>query len=174
MSSCAASCSIYFHAVSSASATSASLQTDNVPGCCRSASAYFGVQKPSQLQQHRLQRTVLTHPGIVLCAAQRCTSSNVSPQLNSCFVLRHSTGMPHESTTPTSTPPRVPTRTHRSSVSRGSNHFAGHPSACSQTLRTALAWSNLSQPPTCAIQRPSPEITRLGSTPLKAHTTGSL
>jgi hypothetical protein len=111
MSSCAASCSIYFHAASSASATSASLPTDNVPGCCHSASAYFGVQKPSQLQQHRLQRTVLTHPGIALCAAQGCMSSNGSPQLNSCSVLRPSTSTPHESTAPTSIPPRVRTRT---------------------------------------------------------------
>jgi hypothetical protein len=111
MSSCAASCSSYFHAASSASATSASLPTDNVPGCCHAASAYFTVQKPSQLQQHRLQQTVLIHPGIVLCAAQRCMSSNGSPQLNSCSVLPHSTSTPHESTAPTSIPPRVRTRT---------------------------------------------------------------
>src|SRR5271156_2478065 len=111
MSSCAASCSIYSHAASSASATSASLPTDNVPGCCHAASAYFAVHKPSQLQQHRLQQTVLIHTGIVLCAAQRCISSNGSPHLNSCSVLPHSTGTPHESTAPTSIPPRVRTRT---------------------------------------------------------------
>ena|SRR5580658_1748055 len=111
MSSCAASCSIYFHAASSAFATSASLPTDNGPGCCHSASAYFGVQKPSPLQQHRLHRTVLTHPGIVLCAAQLCMSSNGSPQLNSCSVLRHSTSSTHENTAPTSIPPRVRTCT---------------------------------------------------------------
>jgi hypothetical protein len=110
MSSCAASCSICFHAASSAFATSASLPTDNVPGCCHSASAYFGVQTPSQLQ-HPLQQTVLTHSGIVLFAAQQCMWSNGSPQLNSCSVLRHSTSTPHESTAPTSIPPRVRTRT---------------------------------------------------------------
>ena len=110
MSSCVASCSICFHAASSASVTSASLPTDNVPGCCHSASAYFGVQKSSQLQQHRPQLTFLTHPGTVLCAAQRCMSSSGSQQLNSCSVLRHSTSTPHESTAPTSSPHRVPTR----------------------------------------------------------------
>jgi hypothetical protein len=38
-------------------------------------------------------------------------SSNGSPQLSSCSVLRPSTSTPHESTAPTSIPPRVRTRT---------------------------------------------------------------
>ena len=140
MSSCAASCSIYFHAASSASATSASLPTDNVPGCCHSASAYFAIHKPSQLQQHRLQQTVLIHPGIVLCAAQRCMLSSGSPQLNSCSVLLHSTGTPHESTVPTSIPPRVHTRTKILRLTR--LKLLCMPSfACSRLLRTTLTCS---------------------------------
>ena len=66
--------------------------------------------RPSQLPQHRLQKTVLTPPGTVLRAAQRCMSSNGSPQLNSCSVLRHPTDTSHEPTASPSIPPRVRTR----------------------------------------------------------------
>jgi hypothetical protein len=109
MSSCVASCSIYSHAASSASATSASLPTGNVPDCCHSASTCFAVQIAPQ--QHRLQQTVITLTGTARCAAQRCMSSNDSQQLNSCSVPRHPTDTPHEPTASPSIPPRVCTRT---------------------------------------------------------------
>ena len=97
------------HAASSASATSASLPTDNVPDCCHSASVCFIVQLAPP-QHHRLQQTVITLTGTVLCAAQPCTSSNDSQQLNSCSVLRPPTDTPHEPTASPSIPPRVRTR----------------------------------------------------------------
>ena len=59
---------------------------------------------------HRLQQTVLTLTGTVLCAAQPCMSSNGSQQLNSCSVLRPPTDTPHERTASPSIPPRVRTR----------------------------------------------------------------
>src|SRR5260370_18001064 len=42
--------------------------------------------------------------GTALSAAEPCTSSNTSPQLNSCFaLLRCPASVPHEPTVPTST-----------------------------------------------------------------------
>jgi hypothetical protein len=87
------------HAAWSASATSASSPTANVPGCCRSASACLrlhqsGPRAPlNTLHDPPLFRSVHT-------AAQRCTSSNGSPRLNCWFVLHRSrAGKPHEPTT---------------------------------------------------------------------------
>jgi hypothetical protein len=62
---------------------------------------------------------------------------------------------------------------HRSCASRGSNHFADHPSASSRLLRTRLACSDLPQHRHTQFIRPNAEITRLGSAPSKTHSTGS-
>src|SRR5260370_39087849 len=50
--------------------------------------------------------------GTALSAAEPCTSSNTSPQLNSCFaLLRCPASVPHEPTVPTSTCLPAPART---------------------------------------------------------------
>ena len=101
---------IYSHAASSASATSASLPTDNVPSCCHSASACSRHERTSQFHPYRFQQIPVTHPGSVPCAAQSCMSSSGSQQLNSCSVHLHSMGTPDERTASPSNPPRVRTR----------------------------------------------------------------
>ena len=102
MSSCAASCCTCSLAASSVSATSASSPTGNAPRSCHSASACSRLQRRSQLRQHPLQQTILTHSGTVRSAEQPCMSSSGSPRLNCCFAPHLSRSMPRESTTPSS------------------------------------------------------------------------
>jgi hypothetical protein len=102
MSSCVASSCTCCRQASSASATSASSPTDNVPPCCRSASACLRVHQSGQrapLNNLRGQPSFRS----VHTAAQPCTSSNGSPPLNCWFALHRShAGKPHEPPTSTS------------------------------------------------------------------------
>jgi hypothetical protein len=108
----AASCSIYSHAASSVSVASASLPTDNVLSCCRSASACFKGDRTYQLPPPPSHRANLTHPGSVPSVAPPCMSLSNSQQLNCCSVPRHQAQTPHEPTPSPSIPPRAHTHIH--------------------------------------------------------------
>jgi len=78
-------------------------QTEILPA----ASGAHGCAGARPLRRHRLPWTRLARSGTVRPAAELCTSSNGSLQLNFCCVLRLCTSTLHESTTTASHSPRA-------------------------------------------------------------------
>src|SRR5260370_11669342 len=88
--------------------------------------------------------------GTALSAAEPCTSSNTSPQLNSCFaLLRCPASVPHEPTVPTSTCLPAPARTE--SLCRNSLQPHSRP-----PLHPLSATSSTSLPPPTLPTIPTP------------------
>ena len=172
MSSCAASCSIYSHAASSASATSASLPTGNVPDCCHSASVCFVVQLASSCSTIACNRPSITLLELSCVrrndARPRTTLSSSTPAPFSALRrIRRMNPQLH---------PRsllVSAHAYRPCVSRLSKKLADHLAAGSRLLKTVLPAVPCRQGRPTQCLKPRAENTRIGSDPSKAHRIGS-
>ena len=172
MSSCVASCSIYSHAASSASATSASLPTGNVPDCCHSASVCFVVQlasaaAPSPATDRRSLSLELSCVRRNDARPRTTLSSSTPAPFSALRRIRRMNPQLH---------PRsllVSAHAYRPCVSRRSKKVAGRLAAGSRLLKTVLPAVPCRQGRPTQCLKPRAENTRIGSDPSKAHRIGS-